>query len=124
MLPEPSSDPDTSKLAAVHRDRRPKKGLSPREHFHPTAGDPYRHNSGKLSTAEEERDEKEKEPPRSWHARGYDYPANFTMNFCGPVVEEEPEAPEGERTIVGRPGPRWENVSAFYVMDDRTFSLG
>lgn len=43
----------------------------------------------------------------SHHAKGYDYPANFTMNFCGPVVESL-DAVEGiaKNKLV--------NVSAYY----------
>ncbi len=54
----------------------------------------------------------------SWHARGYDYPANFTLNFCGPVIEPL-------RDIDGIPESRWQNVSAFYKTDkDKTYSIG
>lgn len=70
----------------------------------------------------QEKDEKEKEPPKSWHARGHDYPTNFTMNFCGPVVEEEQK--EEAPLVEGFHHMKWENVSAYYVMDNQTFSIG
>lgn len=53
----------------------------------------------------------------SWHARGYDYGANFTINFCGPVVEDLDH-------VVGLGRELWRNVSAFYIKDGRTYSIG
>ncbi|KIX02000.1 uncharacterized protein Z518_07939 [Rhinocladiella mackenziei CBS 650.93] len=43
----------------------------------------------------------------SYHVKGYDYPYNFTMNFCGPVVEPLDE-------VEGIPTTTVANVSAFY----------
>ncbi|KIY00162.1 uncharacterized protein Z520_03847 [Fonsecaea multimorphosa CBS 102226] len=43
----------------------------------------------------------------SYHSKGYDYPANFTMNFCGPVVEELED-------VEGIPSSRLKNISAYY----------
>lgn len=43
----------------------------------------------------------------SYHAKGYDYPANFTINFCGPVVEPLDD-------VEGIPSSRVANVSAYY----------
>ena len=43
----------------------------------------------------------------SYHSRGYDYPANFTINFCGPVVETLDD-------VEGIPNSRRQNVSAYY----------
>lgn len=53
----------------------------------------------------------------SWHSRGYDYGANFTLNFCGPVVEDLGK-------VEGIPEDRIANVSAFYKMDGKTYSIG
>jgi cation-dependent mannose-6-phosphate receptor len=44
----------------------------------------------------------------SWHARGYDYPANFTVNICGPVVENL-------TNVNGVSKTRAANISAFYI---------
>ena len=57
------------------------------------------------------------EPLASWHARGHDYPANFTLNFCAPVVEEL-------KDVVGVDEDRWQNVSAFYEMGGKIYSIG
>ncbi|KIV80345.1 hypothetical protein PV11_07851 [Exophiala sideris] len=43
----------------------------------------------------------------SFHARGYDYPANFSINFCDSVVETLDD-------VAGIPANRVANISAFY----------
>jgi len=53
----------------------------------------------------------------SWHARGYDYLANFTLNFCGPVVEKLQD-------VVGVDEARWQNVSAYYNVSGKIYSIG
>lgn len=49
----------------------------------------------------------EKAKPESYHSRGYDYPANFTLNICGAAVEDL-------KNVEGISKSRWQNVSAFY----------
>ena len=44
----------------------------------------------------------------SYHSKGYDYPSNFSLNLCGPVVEEL-------KDVQGVPKNKWANVSAFYT---------
>lgn len=58
-----------------------------------------------------------KQVTASWHARGYDYGSNFTLNVCAPVVEELDH-------VVGVDKDLWRNVSAFYELDGKTYSLG
>lgn len=53
----------------------------------------------------------------SWHARGHDYGANFTLNFCAPVVENL-------KDVVGLERPEWKSVGAYYVKNGRTYSIG
>lgn len=53
----------------------------------------------------------------SWRALGHDYPANFTLNVCAPVVEPL-------KDVVGVEEARWRNVSAFYRLDGKTYSIG
>ncbi|TGO28801.1 hypothetical protein BPAE_0023g00670 [Botrytis paeoniae] len=53
----------------------------------------------------------------SWHARGYDYKGNFTLNVCAPVVEEV-------KDFVGVDKNYWKNVSAFYEYDGKKYSVG
>nr|OQO15955.1 hypothetical protein B0A51_16157 [Rachicladosporium sp. CCFEE 5018]OQO21583.1 hypothetical protein B0A51_13341 [Rachicladosporium sp. CCFEE 5018] len=54
----------------------------------------------------------------SWNTTGYDYGYNFTLNFCGPVLEEI-------KDVVGVERGLWQNVSAYYKTGDGDiFSLG
>ena len=53
----------------------------------------------------------------SWHANGYDYGANFTLNFCAPVVEELDD-------VDGIREDDWENVAAYYEEDGQVYSIG
>lgn len=52
-----------------------------------------------------------------WHAKGWDYKANFTLNICDPVVKEV-------KDVVGVDKDLWRNVSAHYTMDGKTYSIG
>ena len=53
----------------------------------------------------------------SWHAKGHDYPANFTLNVCAPVIEDLQD-------VVGVPSSRWKNVSAYYEQEGKIYSIG
>ena len=70
-----------------------------------------------ISIRQQSSSDKDDEELTSWHAKGYDYPANFTLNFCAPVVEEL-------KDVVGVDEDRWQNISAFYMMSGKTYSLG
>lgn len=54
---------------------------------------------------------------KSYHARGYDYGKNFTLNICNSVVEPVYD-------VVGVSESKWANVSAYYTSDDNTYSIG
>ncbi len=56
-------------------------------------------------------------PTEDYHARGYDYGRNFTLNICDPVVEP-PER------VVGLKEELWRNVSAYYTAHGDVYSLG
>lgn len=53
----------------------------------------------------------------SWHARGWDYGANFTLNICAPVIEDL-------ENVSGLSSKEYRNVSAFYKKGSKTYSLG
>ena len=53
----------------------------------------------------------------SCHAKGYDYRANFTLNFCAPVLEDIED-------VVGVDKNLWKNVSAFYEVGGKIYSIG
>jgi cation-dependent mannose-6-phosphate receptor len=53
-----------------------------------------------------------------YHANGYDYNYNFTLNICAPVVKPV-------KDVVGVEKALWQNVSAYYTSEDGdTFSIG
>lgn len=53
----------------------------------------------------------------SWHARGYDYGANFTLNFCGPVMETV-------KDVNGIDKKDWNRIGGYYERGGETYSLG
>lgn len=73
--------------------------------------------SGLRRTLPKEGDKKKEADEGSWHAKGYDYGANFTLNFCGPVVEELSDVQDLDKKL-------WRNVSAFYERGDRQYAIG
>lgn len=54
---------------------------------------------------------------QSWISRGYDYGTNFTLNVCAPVLENVHD-------VVGINRGKWDKVGAFYVKDNKTYSIG
>lgn len=50
-------------------------------------------------------------------SRPAEWPYNFTMNICAPVVE-------GVADVVGVDKKLWQNISAYYEADDKVYSLG
>ena len=54
---------------------------------------------------------------KDYHARGYDYGKNFTLNVCGSVIEPV-------KDVVGVGASDWANVSAYYISNGNTYSIG
>ncbi|KOS18997.1 putative mannose 6-phosphate receptor-like protein [Escovopsis weberi] len=54
---------------------------------------------------------------KDYHARGWDYGKNFTLNICGPVVEPVED-------VVGLKKGLWADVGAYYTSHDDVYSLG
>jgi cation-dependent mannose-6-phosphate receptor len=71
----------------------------------------------RLPPSETDSKKKKEGEEGSWHARGYDYNANFTINFCGPVVEELNAVQDLDKGV-------WQNVSAFYERGDKQWAIG
>lgn len=65
----------------------------------------------------EEGKKKKDDEGESWHARGHDYGSNFTINFCGPVVEKLDNVQDLDKDL-------WKNVSAFYSVGSKQYALG
>jgi cation-dependent mannose-6-phosphate receptor len=53
----------------------------------------------------------------SWNATGYDIGYNFTLNFCGPVIEPI-------KDVVGIEDELVRNISAYYKHRGKYYSLG
>jgi cation-dependent mannose-6-phosphate receptor len=51
------------------------------------------------------------------YAKPHDWPYNFTMNVCAPVVKEVND-------VVGVDRAMWKNVSAYYEAEGKVYSLG
>lgn len=85
----------------------------------PTTGAYFDLNAISLSPPEMKEGRKVHKDDRteSWHARGHDYPANFTINICAPVIEDV-------KDVVGVEKSRWKNVSAFYELNGKIYSIG
>ena len=58
--------------------------------------------------------------PNSWNTTGHDYGYNFTMNFCGGVIEDL-DALGG---VEGVKKDLWRNVSAYYEQGRKVYSIG
>lgn len=56
-------------------------------------------------------------PTTDYFARGWDHPANFTLNICAPVVKPVED-------VVGLEKDIWKNVSAYYELEGKVYSLG
>ena len=59
----------------------------------------------------------------SWHAKGWDYGRNFTLNFCAPVIENLEHAVDVV-DVVDVDKELWRNVSAYYKEGDLIYSIG
>ncbi|KKZ64611.1 hypothetical protein EMCG_09465 [[Emmonsia] crescens] len=105
----------SSTFGTEHSKDRPK----PCTIFSPTTGAYFDLNTIALSPPEIKDGKKVHNSDRedSWHARGYDYPANFTINICAPVIEDL-------KDVVGVEESKWANVSAYYTLDGKTYSIG
>lgn len=82
-----------------------------------TSGSFFDLNAITVVPLEDRKKSEEDDRKESWHAKGYDYGANFTLNFCAPVIENLTD-------VVGVDEKRWGNVSAYYVKGGKTYSIG
>ncbi|PWY95795.1 mannose 6-phosphate receptor domain-containing protein [Aspergillus sclerotioniger CBS 115572] len=95
-----------------------KDTLSPCVVRSPTTGLFYDLNTISLSPPPAEGEKPRKNArEESWHAKGHDYNANFTINICAPVIENV-------KDVVGLDHSRWRNVSAYYEREGKVYSIG
>lgn len=106
-------------LAASSDSPKSKPTTKPCTVFSPTTGAYFDLSAISLSPPELKDGKKVHKDDReeSWKARGHDYPANFTLNICAPVIEPVED-------VVGIQKSRWQNVSAFYELKGKTYSIG
>ena len=100
-------------IAAAASDKKPPK---PCTVVSPTTDRFFDLNPLHRTPPEEGKKKKEGEEG-SWHARGHDYGANFTINFCGPVVEKLNNVQDLDKNL-------WKNVSAYYEREGKQYALG
>lgn len=93
------------------------KEVKPCQIFNPSNGKSYDLNTITVQPLKDHKKAHKDDRGESWHARGYDYETNFTMNFCAPVIENLED-------VVGVKEDLWKNVSAFYTHDKKTYSIG
>ncbi|KAK5107486.1 hypothetical protein LTR62_001104 [Meristemomyces frigidus] len=58
--------------------------------------------------------------PNSWNVSGYDLGYNFTVNFCGAVIEDLSD----KGGVVGVEKNLWNDVGAYYEQGGKVYSLG
>lgn len=83
----------------------------------PSTGDFYDLNAITVHPLKDHKKAHKDDRTESWHSRGYDYGTNFTINFCAPVVERMED-------VVGVDKALWHNVSAFYTLKGKKYSIG
>lgn len=93
------------------------KAIPPCTAHSTTTGSFYDLRSISLGTEESKKAAGKVLKTESWHARGYDYGSNFTLNICEPVLEEI-------KDVIGVKEELWRNVSAFYEADGDVYSIG
>ena len=85
--------------------------------YSPSQGITYDLNTITVHPLENHKTAHKDDRTESWHARGWDYGSNFTINFCAPVIERLD-------TVEGVKDDLVKNVSAFYKKGDKTYSIG
>ena len=93
------------------------KPLKPCTIVSPTSGDFYDLNTITVQPPKGPKKAHKDDRTGSWHARGYDYGTNFTLNFCAPVIETL-------KDVVGVTESLWQNVSAYYTFEGEYYSIG
>ena len=83
-----------------------------------TSGAFYELQQGRIAVAEVEGARPRKGAvTEDYHARGWDYGSNFTLNLCAPLVRPV-------RDLVGLNELLWQNIDAYYESRGSRYSLG
>ena len=104
-------------FSARAADSKSSKPLKPCTIYSPTSGSFFDLNPLSVQPLKDGKKAFKEDRIESWHAKGYDYQTNFTLNFCAPVIEELED-------VVGVDEAMWRNVSAYYTHGGKTYSIG
>lgn len=95
----------------------PKQETKPCSVLNSANGHFYDLNAIRLQPPKDQKKAHKDDRTESWHARGYDYDTNFTLNICAPVIEPLESAVDIKESLV-------RNISAFYTVGKKTYSIG
>lgn len=70
-----------------------------------------------IATSADSEKAKKKGLHKDYHAKGYDYGKNFTINICNSVVDPV-------TNVQGIKEAQWANVSAYYMSHGNIYSIG
>jgi cation-dependent mannose-6-phosphate receptor len=82
-----------------------------------SSGSFYDLRSLSVLPAEEGKKSSKTSKKESWHAKGFDCAANFTLNVCAPVIERLDN-------VQGVDEDLWSDVGAYYQSGSKQYSLG
>ncbi|KAL9611196.1 MAG: hypothetical protein Q9167_004144 [Letrouitia subvulpina] len=85
--------------------------------FHPTTNAYYDLNAITAQPLKDHKKAHKDDRTENWHAWGYDYGTNFSLNFCAPVIKPPESAVGIEKDLL-------KNISAFYEYKGETYSIG
>ncbi|KAA6407799.1 MAG: hypothetical protein FRX48_08150 [Lasallia pustulata] len=89
-------------LPAWAADSKSPAPLKPCTIYSATSGSFFDLNALSVQPPKEGKKAHKDDRTESWHAKGYDYQTNFTLNFCAPVVEDLDD-------VVGVDNDAWRN---------------
>lgn len=104
--------------ASTSDDKKTKEpALKPCTIRSPASGAFFDLSSLSLHPPKDTKDVKKGEVAESYHVKGQDYGANFTINFCAPVVEDLKDVEGVDKKLA-------QNVSAYYMIGKKSYSIG
>lgn len=110
--------PLLTSAASTSDDKKTKdSALKPCTIRSPASGAFFDLSSLSLHPPKDIKDVKKGEVEQSYHVKGQDYGANFTINFCAPVVEDLTDVEGVEKKLA-------QNVSAYYTIGKKSYSIG
>lgn len=110
--------PLLTSAASTSDDKKTKEpALKPCTIRSPASGAFFDLSSLSLHPPKDIKDVKKGEVSESYRVKGQDYGANFTINFCAPVVEDLTDVEGVDKKLA-------QNVSAYYTIGKKSYSIG